>query len=345
MRVFVSCGEPSGLLFGGLLAQALERSRPGVQVEIARFEPVLGFWEGVKAAGALRKRLAATVEQVRETRPDLVVLVAFPGFNLKLGRQCRRLGIPVVYLAPPQVWAWGRWRIPALRQAADKVVCLFPFEQQLLQEAGVDATFLGYPLFDVLDSPCLRSDVIGRLGWKQDARYVLFLPGSRPAEVAYHRPLFELVAGEIERETGLRTVIADAPSDHGLLDSLSARYGLISHAECAVVVSGTATLETALLGVPQVVCYHLSPLTRAVARLLVRGRFFSLPNILLRRQAVPELLEPTATQVLSTVRQILDEPASGQAARDYRSRLRQMLGPAGVMDRIGQLVVETTGSG
>ncbi len=354
MRVLLSAGEPSGRLFAALIERELAVIAPDTIVLRPEYVTgaagsVLGFAQGVRAAPKLGKLVKRAVRDIAASRPDVVVLIGYPGFHLSLGRRCRELGLPVVCLGPPQVWAWGGFRTHALRRAADKVVCLFPFEEARLRSARIDVGFTGYPLFDALGSSCPRSDVIGRLGWEQDARYVVFLPGSRPAEIAYHRPLFERVATVLEaRSPDLRGVVLGPPADCGSgdpLPALQARYGMIQHAECAVVVSGTATLETALLGIPQLVCYHLSPASRLAARVLVKLRYFSLPNILLREGAVPEMLEPTAGRVEEEVLRMLGDPRSREAARDCGRRLRGMLGPPGVMERIARLVLDTARAG
>ena len=354
MRVLLSAGEPSGRLFAALIERELVVVAPDTIVLRPEYltgaaGSVLGFAQGVRAAPKLRKLVKQAVRDIAASRPDVVVLVGYPGFHLPLGRRCRKLGLRVVCLGPPQVWAWGGFRVRALRRAADRVICLFPFEEARLRSAGIDARFTGYPLFDALDCACSRSDVIGRLGWRQDVRYVVFLPGSRAPEIAYHRPLFERVGAVLEaRNPGLRSIVLGPPAGHGsddLLSALQVRYGVIEHAECAVVVSGTATLETAMLGTPQLACYHLSPVSRLAARVLVRLRYFSLPNILLRERAVPELLEPTGEQILGETGRMLDAPRVQETARENRARLRGMLGPPGVMGRIARLVLDIVRTG
>jgi len=345
VRILVSCGEPSGWLFAGLLERALRSLESGLElirpVHESLSESVVGFWEGLWVVPALRRRLSQTMVQVRRTNPDAVVLVGFSGFNLPFGFRCRRLGIPVVYYAPPQVWAWGRFRIGALKNAADKVVCLFPFEEGLLKQSGIDAVYLGYPLLDAVKATWSRHRVLGSIGLCENDRYMVFLPGSRPAETRFHQPLFRRV---FQR---LKAVMPDVcgvtlPCEAGI----EARYNIIRHAECAVVVSGTATLETALLGTPQVVSYHLSFVSRWLARIVVRQRYFSLPNILLDRPAVPEFLDPTAEQLYSEVLARLRGSSRRKQARQYSAKLKELLGPVGATERIARLVLQyAVGSG
>jgi len=351
VRVLISCGEPSGRLFAHLLQRELGCQEPACRfayTSVASLESTFGFWEGARSVLELPRRLRESIRRLAAFEADVAVLVAFPGFNLPFGLRCRRTGVPVVYLAPPQVWAWGRWRVGALRRAADTVVCLFPFEQPMLSEAGVPAVFTGYPLLDAVAAPGDRAEVLARLGLTESDRYVAFLPGSRPGETRFHCPLFAGVAGELERRfPGTRGVMLPyREAGASLTGSETAwRYSVIAHAECAVVVSGTATLETALLGVPQIVSYHLSPTTRLLARRLVRTRWFSLPNILLREDAVPEVLEPTVESLISRLESLLGDPDRRTRARRDAARLRGMLGPPGVLGRVARIVREAAHGG
>ncbi len=348
MRILVSCGEPSGWLFAGLLEQALAGLAPGLRIirpgNRGLSESVVGFWEGLRIAPALRRRLNRTVVQVEKMSPDVVVVIGFSGFNLELGVRCRNLGIPVVYLAPPQVWAWGRFRVRTLRKAADKVVCLFRFEEKLLGQAGIDAVFLGYPLLDMVKAALSKEQVLVRLGLSADEKYVVFLPGSRLEETRFHRPLFKRVFCRLRQAvSGIRGVMVALGTRESLNEmavGLDARYSIIHHAECAVVVSGTACLETALLGTPQVVCYHLSAVSRLLAEVVVRRRQFALPNILLNERVIPELIEPTADRVLAEVLAMLGSPARQEQARRLSTKLGELLGPSGAMERIARLVLE-----
>jgi len=320
--VAVSAGELSGRLLAAVVQKELGPDAGYVElVEPREPGPVFGFREGLKSGTAVRRALATALDRVARLKPDVALLVAFSGLNLRLGVELRRRGVPVVYLSPPQVWAWGAGRVRVLRQAADKVVCLYPFEVPLLRRAGVDAVFLGYPLLDLLaHEPAEREGVA-------------LLPGSRPSEVAFHRPLFEQAA------IGFGDVRWVEPQGEGLGDC-ARRYGIIGSARAALVVSGTAALETALLGTPQVVCYHLSLLSRLAARALVRTRFFALPNILEGERTVPEILEPRARQLAQELSSAL-APKRLEQAQVLARRLSRLLGPLGGGARIAQLVRET----
>lgn len=322
-RLLVCSGEPSGDVMAAAFVAELKAlgARPEVLRLGDRLEPVLGFVEGLTRTLRLRAELeAATAEAVR-FRPDVAVLFAYSGFNLPFGRRLRRLGVPVLLVGPPQVWAWGGWRMRRLRRAADEVICLFRFEESLLRGAGVNASYHGWPLFDVVRATAGREQTLSRLGFDPRERYVLMLPGSRPAEREYHLSLFRTVGEMLTAGgRGLRVVV-EAGQER--------RYDLMRHAECALAVSGTVTAELALLGTPSVVTYHLPGLSRLVARLVVRSRWFALPNIVVGERVVEELLSPTAGELAAAVFRLLDD--SGARAR--LALVRRALGPGGGMRR------------
>ena len=301
----MSAGEASGRVMLDLFRREMTRLDPGGEVvslqDSAELEPVLGFAEGLRAAPRLRGVLGCAEESIAKLEPDVAVLVSFAGLHLPLGRRLRRRGVPVLYLGPPQVWAWGGWRKRRLMKAADKVVCLFRFEEEPLCRAGVSAVYFGYPLSDGVVVRLSRGQTLGKLGFGSNEHYVVFLPGSRPAEVAYHQPLFVEVLARLRRTVGgVRGVMvmvegrSQKPEvvEGGMAVIRENRYDVMRHADCACAVSGTVTAELALLGVPMVVCYHLPWSSQVLARALVRIPHFALPNILAGTRLVPEKLEP-----------------------------------------------------
>jgi len=273
------------------------------------------------------------------------VLVSFSGLHLPLGRRLRRRGVPVLYLGPPQVWAWGGWRKRRLRRAADEVVCLFRFEEEMLRRSGVDARYFGYPFLEGAVSRLSRAQTLEKLGFGPSERYVVFLPGSRPAETAYHEPLFRVVFEQLSRRTpavrgvmvaleaspksGVRSPEPGAGSQEtgdGIVVIRENRYDVMRYADCACAVSGTVTAELALLGVPMVVCYHLPWLSRVLARALVRIPHFALPNVLSGTRLVPEMLDPQPEVLVRTLAPLM---------LDSEERRRQLAGLAGVAAGLG----------
>lgn len=358
MRMAISAGEASGRAILGLFARELARIDPGCEVfglqDAAEIEPVFGFAEGLRVRQRLRGALDRIEASVRKLAPDVAVLVSFSGLHLPLGRRLRQNGVPVLYIGPPQVWAWGGWRTRQLRLAADKVVCLFRFEHELLSRSGVDAEYFGYPLLDGVVSSMSREQTLEVLGFDHDDRYVAFLPGSRPAEIEYHEPLFQLVYERLRRESrDIRGVIvrpeqqSGAKGDHvggGIATTSRHRYDVMGHAECACAVSGTVTAELAILGVPMVVSYHLSRTSRVLARALVRTRHFALPNILDGTRLVPELLEPEPESLACLLRSLTGDSALRRSQTAGLARVVARLGPPGAMRRVCALALEMGGN-
>ncbi|MEO0080347.1 MAG: hypothetical protein ABIK44_06710 [candidate division WOR-3 bacterium] len=347
MKILISAGESSGELIAECFEQVVRKTCPsavcgrlGVTKKIG---PVLGFWEGLRSSVRFRFWLKLARNEILKLQPDLVVLIGFPGFNLPIGQLCRRAGFPVFVIGPPQVWAWGRFRIAQLRKAADKVACLFQFEEQMLRQAGIDAEYLGYPIFDHVVAHRSREETLKLLGFAKNDSYIALMPGSRPSETRFHEPLFVRLFERLRiMRPGLMGVLVKVPETAlapGMTWKIDDRYDVIRHAECAVVVSGTATAECAILGTPEVVCYHLAQPTRLLARLLVRTPFFAIPNLVAQRRVVPELLEPTVESLGLEIEKFLDDRTYHQSVTGELARVKNLLGPAGAMDRIVQLAV------
>ncbi|MBM3331245.1 hypothetical protein FJY68_05245 [candidate division WOR-3 bacterium] len=363
MRIVVSAGEASGRVLRDLFRLVMDGFDPACEVvslqESAGLDPVLGFAEGIRAWPRLRGVLSRAEASVTRLAPDAVVLVSYSGLHLPLGRRLKQRGVPVLYLGPPQVWAWGGWRKRQLRIAADKTICLFRFEEELLRRAGVDAVYCGYPLLDGVVSRLNREQTLEKLGFGSDERYVVFLPGSRPAETSHHRPLFAEVLAELRRAAaGVRGVVVTMESeagpeperrgkgaDGGMVVSRENRYDVMRHADCACAVSGTVTAELALLGVPMVVCYHLPRLSRVLARALVRAPYFALPNILSGTRLVSESLEPKPDVLARELAFLVRDSGERRRQSEGLAKVAAELGPPGGMARVCAVARELARAG
>ena len=329
----------------------MARLEPGCEVislqDTAELGPVFGFGAGLRAGPRLGGLLGRAEASVIKLKPDAAVLVSFSGLHLPLGRRLQRHGIPVLYLGPPQVWAWGGWRKRRLRRAADRVVCLFRFEEELLRRAGVNAAYFGYPLLDSVTPGLGRAQVLEKLGFGPDEHYVVFLPGSRPSETGYHVPLFRAVFEHLRRQArgvrGVMVVLEEGRrqeaevAESGMVVVSRDRYDVMRHADCACAVSGTVTAELAVLGVPMAVCYHLPWVSRVLARALVRTPHFALPNILAGTLLVPEALEPGPEKLTRMLEPLLRDSAERREQVDGLAGVAASLGPSGAMASICRL--------
>lgn len=362
-RLLVSCGEPSGDLYAGELLRHLRGLVPGLTafglggdhvhgqgaelLAHVRDLAVVGLLEVVKHLGRLRGIFRRVLEEVDRERPDVAVLLDYPDFNLRLARELKRRGIPVIYYISPQVWAWRRGRVHAIRDTVTRMLVIFPFEERLYREAGVPVTFVGHPLVDLVRPAPSRVALLEGLGMHAGEGVVSLLPGSRPQEVAHNLPpLVGAVTQMSRRRPNLRFLLAVAPA----LDRNAARapfgtlpvtavqgqtHAALGAADLAIVASGTATVEAALLGTPMVVVYRVSPLTYALGRPFVRVPYFAMVNLIAEREVVPELMQSdfTASRVAEEALGLLDDPARLQRVRDGLIEVRHRLGEPGASDR------------
>jgi lipid-A-disaccharide synthase len=362
-RVLIVAGETSGDRHAARLVAAL-RSRVRCDVRgvtgpaleaagVARVAPmdalsVIGFTAVVarlpRVLGVYRRVLAAA----REFRPDVAVLVDSPGFNLRLGPALRRLGVPVYYFIAPQVWAWHPGRARTMARWVDRLAVVFPFEEALFRDAGVTARFVGHPLREELAPECDAAQMRRRLGVAPGARVLGLLPGSRRGELRAHVPVMAEAAARLRAtRPDLETVLAAAPGVTraslvsmglpvaGLRIAEGLTHAVQAHADACAVASGTATLETALLGNAQVIVYRTSPLNHWIARRLVTLRRIGLPNIVTGEDVAPELIQGdlTAERLAGTLAPWLDDPGARDTARARAARVGATLGGPGAFER------------
>jgi lipid-A-disaccharide synthase len=300
---------------------------------------IFGFWEGLGSYPRMHDFLRRMKDHLSAARPDVFVPVSYSGVNLPLACHARRLGIKVIYISPPQLWAWGHWRARTLRQSADKVICLLPFEEPFFKSLGVKAMYLGNPLADLLD-PYRISQAERGVGSRPAehgaSRSLILMPGSRTAELRHHRRLLLLVAEQLSEEIpGLAVQEVTLPETAG-----QGRYRLMARADLIIAASGTATLEAAILRVPLIAIYRLSTISYLLARVLVRLRHFSLPNIIGNTGSVPEFLQPDAGQIVACARELLTSTEKRQGLSDELARIRALLGPSGAARRIAEQILE-----
>lgn len=378
--IMLSAGEASGDLHGATMCRALRALDPGLRligmggprmaaagVEILvdpTAHAAMGTSEAIGRVPGLYRAYKLLVRRLREARPMAMVLIDFPEFNLRLARQARRAGIPVVYFIPPQLWAWRRGRIRQMARRVTRVLAAFPFEKSLYEEAGVPVEFVGHPLLDVVPSDLDRAKARERLGVGERQALVGLLPGSRRQEVDRLLPPMLDAAVRLSRADGRRCFVLGlaASVDRGLVTVHLRRaseaggppvevvegltHEVMAASDALLIASGTATLEAALLGAPMVVCYRVSPLSEVVARLLARSAWISLPNIVAGRGVVPEILqdEVTGARLASEAERLLVDSVAATAQRAAFKEVRSRLGQPGVGVRAARAVLKVVGA-
>jgi lipid-A-disaccharide synthase len=370
MRLLVSSGEASGELYAAELLRHLRRSRPDVSafglggdalasqgaelVAHVRELAVVGLLEVVSHLPRLRAVFRAVLAEAERRRPELAVLVDYPDFNLRLARALRRRGIPVVYYVSPQVWAWRRGRIRTIRATARRVLVIFPFEEAIYREAGVPVRFVGHPLVDLVARPADPGRVVREHGLDAQRPVVAVLPGSRAKEIAHNlpplagavrrlaarpdRPQFLLALAPHVDEAPLKAALGDLPV--ALVRGRA--HEVLASARVALVASGTATVEAALLGAPMVVVYRVSAATYLLGRPLVRVPHYAMVNLIAGRRVVAELIQGDFTEervALEAARLLDDDTARARMLEDL-AEVRRLLGGPGASGRAAEALLQ-----
>jgi lipid-A-disaccharide synthase len=372
-RIMIVAGEASGDLHGGDLARqilALDSSCElfgiaGAQMRAAgvhanvRIEDIhgLGLTELIATIGLSLRTLRDLRRILRSEKPDLVVLIDYAEFNLVLAGIAKRAGVPVLYYITPQVWAWRRGRIRKIIERANRLAVVLPFEKELYSLAGDRVSFVGHPLLDRVAPAQGRPETLVRHGIPPHSRLLALLPGSRRAEVRYILPPMVEAARILAADHRLVPVIALAPTltpaqlaELARIDLSDMRiiqgdtYSIIAASEAALVASGTATLETALLGCPMVIAYKVSPLTYILGRMLITGvDFIGMPNILAGERIVPELIQGqlTSRNLVRAAEPLLHDSIRKDIIAKLNS-LRSRLGAPGAAARVAAIALAMT---
>lgn len=347
MRYYIISGEASGDLHGANLIKALRRQDPqaevrawgGDKMEAAGAKLVrhyrdlafMGFVEVVRHLGTILRNLEFCKRDILGFKPDVLVLIDYPGFNLRVAKWAKAQGIPVVYYISPQVWAWKEGRVKDIRANVDKMIVILPFEEDFYARHNYAVSYVGHPLLEVIAEEKKEPAI----PLYTDKPIVALLPGSRAMEIGKKLPLMLRVAA---RFPDYQFVVAGAPAQP---DALYERfigkapvmllrndtYNLLKQARAALVTSGTATLETALFGVPQAVCYRGNPLSYFLAKQLVKVPYISLVNLIMGREVVRELIQGAMNErsLESELRSLLeDERRRERMAEDYAALWRKL---------------------
>ena len=349
LRALAARRAPAAVTSFGMGAGALEAAGTELLVD-CRDLSVIGFVDVARNYRRFVRRLERLRAALVERRPDVLLICDYPDFNLKLAETARARGVPVLMYVAPQVWAWRAGRIPRIASLVDHLAVLFPFEVPIWREAGAGVTCVGHPAVRRIDPGTTREAARAALGLEPDGPLVALLPGSRPGEIRRHlAPMLDAFAELARARPDLAAVLPVAPTlDRATLEAAVAarlppgpreRLRAIdgdstlatAAADVAVVASGTATLETALVGTPAVVIYRTHALNAAIFRRLSTLEHVALPNIVAGREIVPELLQGRATGpgIARAVAPLVDDPGAAARARAELSGVRAALGDPG----------------
>lgn len=372
MKLGVVTGEASGDLHAAEVIESLRTIDPSLEIFGIGGEHLLeqgldavhtidelgvvGLFNVLKHYPMFKRVFNDVLERIEAERPDAVLLVDYPDFNLRLAKKCKERGLKVIYYISPQLWAWRKGRIHHIREYVDHMMVIFPFEEQLYVDHGVAATYVGHPLMDQLDAVKKSNRALPRDG---EPVRVGMMPGSRRLEIdTLFPPMLDAVE-IMSRSRPLSAFVVKASTiDRAHLDHhLSTRAievevrsgrdrGAVADADIVLCSSGTATLETAIIGVPLVVVYRLTPLSYLLAKRLVKLPNFSLVNIVAERRIVPELLqdEVNGEAIASAALGVLEPGCYAQTLEDL-SELRGKLGGRGAARRAAEKIATLATSG
>ena len=374
ISLLLSAGEASGDMYAARLAAALKQranveifGMGGPQMRAAGVDivtdysevSVVGITEILSHLPSLIRAMRRLVREAEHRKPAFAILTDFPGFHLRLARKLKYRGIKNIYYICPQFWAWRPWRVRIVRRRFTQALCIFPFEEKFYGDAGVPVKFIGHPLVGAVHASLDRQAFSRQQGLDPQKKIVTVLPGSRAAELRQHLPILREACLRIHRESSDQFVVAAAPgADAAFLREawppelpvkivLGHTYNALAAADAAIVSSGTATVEAALLDVPMVVIYRVTPLTALLAKPLVRIPFYSMVNLIAEKRTVPELIQKDLTpeRLATEVLHLLNDQGAREAQRHGLAEVRERLGPPGAVDRAADSILELLAAG
>lgn len=375
MKIMMSAGEASGDMHAAAVAAELKRIMPdadlfgmggadmrksGVRIiyDIENLG-IIGVVEVIRHIPFFFRLRAFLKKAMVEEKPDVLVCVDYPGFNMKLAHVAKELGIPVIYYIAPTIWAWNKGRAKNIVRDVEQVASIFPFEAEAYRKAGARVTFVGHPLADTVKPSMSFEEAMDYFHGNPDKKRVLLMPGSRKNEVAGLLPVMIQAAEKLAEKEECQFFIprASTISKEMLLSiigktSLSIeiteghQYDLMQICTACVASSGTATLETALMELPTVLVYKLAPFTWFLANLLVHVKYAGLPNLLLGREVTPELLQDRvrAENIVSILLPWLQDEKARQKNIEEIREVRKALGSGGAVHRVAELIIKTAGA-
>lgn len=364
MRLYFIAGEASGDLHASKAIKSIKQLAPETEfrawggdlmakeganvVKHYRELAFMGFTEVIANLGTILKNIKSCKSDILNYRPDALVLVDYPGFNLRIAQWAKQQGLKVYYYISPQLWAWKKGRIEIIRKYVDKLFVILPFETSFYQKEGIEVIYVGHPLLDAIEDQHWDESFRAHHGL-QDSPILALLPGSRKQEISTMLPIMLETANLFKQ---YQIVIAGAPSqpDHlylNLIGNHQAKlirndtYNLLKNSHIAIVTSGTATLETALIGIPEVVVYKGSAISYAIGKRLVNVPYISLVNLILNRACVKELIQHdlNVEQLTKAIEALEDETSRNRMLTDFQE-LKTILGNAGASHQLAEALLK-----
>ena len=372
-KIMFSAGEVSGDLHGASIAAAIKKLQPdarlfgfgGPQMEAAGVDlccnmqdySVMGFWEVLKNLRRMFNLRDHLLDIIKTEKPDVLVLIDYPDFNWRLAAKAKKLGVPIFSYIPPSAWAWRKGRAKSVAKLADQIAAIFPFETNVYEEAGARIEFVGNPLVDTVKPSLSKEDAAAYFGMDLRNDNVLLLPGSRKQEIEIILPEILKVAKVLAAKNPKTTFFLPAAPGISLrrlqeiVDQVGVEvaiktdhtYDLMNICDFALATSGTVTLEAALLGLPSIILYKMSPISYFIGNLLVHLPNFSLPNIIAGERILPEFLqgEIQTDKVVCEAMRFYKGSAQAAVVKEQLRQIRQELGAPDAAGRVAKLILAT----
>lgn len=372
MKVMISVGEASGDLHGASIAAAIKEIKPEIEIfgmggdamrsagvriihDIADLG-IIGFVEVLKNLPRFFRLRDELVEKMQQEKPDILLIIDYPDFNIRLAKKAKELGIPVLSYIPPSAWAWRKGRAKSVAKIVDQIASIFPFEAKVYQEAGANVTFVGHPLVDIVKPEMTQEAAYDYFKVAKEHPLILLLPGSRKHEIENLLPVMLASAEHLAEQNPncqfFLPIASTIPQEmlQNILQQYKVKihlttnhiYDLMNIADCAIASSGTVTLEAALLNLPSVVIYKMATLTYWIGRMLVKIPNISLPNIVAGERVIPELLQDqvNVAQIVAAVNALDKSSENGKIVRNKLIEIKHKLGEPGAVKRTAQLVIK-----
>ncbi len=370
-ELLIISGEDSGDLYGGNLAKEIQRLYPDVKIsgvggkqmrsagvdifcDVSEIS-VVGFWEVIEKLGLIRRLYKQIIEKFDSGNVKGVVLIDYPGFNLKIAKAAKERGIPVFYYISPQVWAWRKSRVKTIKKYVDKMMVILPFEKEFYQREGVDVEFVGHPLLEVIDVSFNKKEICQDLGVDDKKLIIGILPGSRKKEITYMLPeilkasslikekypsaQFLLPLSQSIEEDYLKNFIT---SEYSYINVIKGKnYDVMKVSDLLITKSGTSTLEAAIIGTPMIIVYKTSITSYYLAKALVNVTYAGLPNLLAGKEVAPELLQHKmiAKNIAEKAIYYLEKKDRLEQMREEFKNIRYSLGEQGASKITASIII------
>ena len=382
--IMIVAGESSGELYGSLLAKALRKRWPDVNIIgvggermkeagvalVSHISDAFGLIEAVSSLKKIKTAFDNSINAIKRSRPEVLVLIDYPDFNLKVAKTAKSLGIKILYYVSPQVWAWRKGRVQKIASLVNRMAVVLPFEEKIYSNAGLKCEFVGHPILEEIETVLgphsgLRTHLKSALGFDPDRPLLAILPGSRPSELNRHLPLMVNVIRQIRSDTGIpserqyQICMPLAPNtdekrygfyletlkQEGVTVKKGETVKMLAASDMALVTSGTATLQTAFLEVPMVVVYKLSPLTYHLGKHIIKVKHISLVNILSGREVVAELIQHRANpkEIINELKKIMSDGNYREDMLQSYRRIKEPFTGKRASDRVAEIIMEMAG--